>query len=141
MNAVGLSFGHISLFLYRIIRFTLSMQSLHSFRISPHNSPYLLKKNLNVLNVNYFQSYNFYIFYNFFNFCNINNISIFFQYTHGTWTEFRILFTSSAMSTYSNLNTVTQSSNVYVVTLLSYNNYPCFYDSLDPRGYQGSGRY
>ena len=65
------------------------------------------------------------------------------QILRGTWTEYRIVFSSSTQGSFSSLKAITAVGGggpVYVYTYLDYSNYPCFYDSAHPRGYGSSGR-
>ena len=61
-----------------------------------------------------------------------------------TWIEYRITFSDTCSSTISELKVhpfLNQNTDsVYVMTMQDYNNYPQFYDDLNPRGYGRSGR-
>ena len=64
------------------------------------------------------------------------------QVANTSFVEYQIVFSASSQNTYSLLTGSTAAgAYVYVTPLLGYNNYPCFYDSLNPRGYSGSGRW
>ena len=64
------------------------------------------------------------------------------QTTRGSWTEFQIFFSHNVLSTFSSLSilTPTKPNSVYIGNLLDYDNYPCFYDTSNIRGYLRSGR-
>ena len=60
------------------------------------------------------------------------------------WIEYRITLSDKHSSTLSGFGVITFSDDdkdsVYIMTMLDYNNYPNFYDSLHPTGFRGSGR-
>ena len=62
------------------------------------------------------------------------------QVTHTLWTEYQVAFASTTTSQFSTLRAVGAAGAAYVMTFLAYNNYPCYYDTANPRGYGGSGR-
>ena len=64
--------------------------------------------------------------------------------TEPNWVEYQITFSSTTSDAYygfkakSVLNA--DDDNVFIMTLLDYNNYPVFYDYQNPKGYGNSGR-